>query len=66
VKKLVSLLLLFLLFWQTAELAWRRFAWAQSPPEVPLWACLALLALNLAVLAYGAKRIFLAPRKIAS
>jgi hypothetical protein len=63
VKRALMALALLALLWQSAELGWRRFAWAQEPPEVPLWACLLLLLANLVFLGWGAREIAGARRK---
>ncbi len=56
-RRVLPLLLLALLAWQTGELFVRRFVWAQDPPELPLGAFLFLLALNLTVLGTVSRKI---------
>jgi hypothetical protein len=51
-KRWIELLLLVLVAAQSLELAWRRLAWSQIPPEVPLWAWIFLLILNGAFLMF--------------
>lgn len=57
-KKWIEALILLLLAFETIELAWRRIAWAQSPPELPGGAWAALIGLNCVVCVLGARRVF--------
>jgi hypothetical protein len=56
-KSFIEATILLFLAGETAELAWRSLAWAQSPPELPTAAWAALIAVNLAVCFLGARRL---------